>query len=46
MGFNLPNDNDGAYYVANGDHGHYAFVDYRSVIKAFIASYIGPGKIC
>tara|TARA_R110002153_G_scaffold267593_1_gene431822 strand:+ start:541 stop:1437 length:897 start_codon:yes stop_codon:yes gene_type:complete len=46
MGFNLPNDNDGAYYVANGDHGHYAFIDYRSVIKAFIASYIGPGKIC
>ena len=46
MGFNLPNANDASYYVANGDHGEYAFIYYRDVVDAFLASYVGPGKIC
>tara|TARA_R100001510_G_scaffold57785_1_gene67784 strand:+ start:766 stop:1659 length:894 start_codon:yes stop_codon:yes gene_type:complete len=46
MGFNLPNINDANYYVANGDHGQYAFIYYRDVVDAFLASYVGPGKIC
>ena len=46
MGFNLPNANDAGYYVANGDHGQYAFIYYREVVDAFLASYVGPGKIC
>jgi hypothetical protein len=46
MGLNLPNNNDSLYYVANGDHGQYAFVYIQDVIDAFVASYIGPGKIC
>ena len=46
MGFNLPNANDAGYYVAGGDHGQYAFIYYRDVVDAFLASYVGPGKIC
>ena len=46
MGFNLPNANDASYYVANGDHGQYAFIYYREVVDSFLASYVGPGKIC
>ena len=35
MGLNLPNNNDSLYYVANGDHGQYAFVYIQDIIDAF-----------
>tara|TARA_R110002096_G_scaffold38581_4_gene106410 strand:+ start:730 stop:1629 length:900 start_codon:yes stop_codon:yes gene_type:complete len=46
MGYTLPNATAVAYYDANGSHGQYAFIRYRDVVRSFIASYIGPGKIC
>jgi len=46
MGYILPNATAIEYYDANGDHGQYAFIYYKEVVRSFIASYIGPGKIC
>ena len=46
MGHTLPNATAVAYYDTGGNHGAYAFVSFKAVVHSFIASYIGPGKIC
>ena len=46
MGIILSNTSDSTYYASNGDHGSYQFLALDDVVDAFVASYIGPGKIC
>ena len=35
-----------AYYATGGDHGSYRFLSLQDVINAFMATYVGEGKIC
>lgn len=46
MGYTLPNTNDSTYYVANGNHGEYQYISLEDIIEAFMATYVGEGKIC
>ena len=42
----LTNANPGTYYGENGVHGEYRFISLSDVIKSFMATYVGEGKIC
>ena len=46
MGLQLPNNNDGTYYVANGNHGEYQYITLEDIIETFLATYVGKDKIC
>jgi|TARA_R100001129_G_C5300429_1_gene242399 hypothetical protein len=35
-----------AYYATGGDHGSYRYLSLQDVINAFMATYVGEGKIC
>ena len=35
-----------AYYATGGSHGSYRFLSLQDVINAFMATYVGEGKIC
>tara|TARA_A100001515_G_C4553372_1_gene204205 strand:+ start:67 stop:975 length:909 start_codon:yes stop_codon:yes gene_type:complete len=38
--------NEQAYYAIGGDHGNYRYLSLQDVINAFMATYVGEGKIC
>lgn len=42
----LTSNNPGTYYGNINPHGDYRFLELSDVIKSFIATYIGEGKIC
>ncbi len=42
----LTNSNPGTYYSSVGVHGEYRFIELSEIIKSFIATYVGEGKIC
>ena len=42
----LTNAQPGTYYAVGGDHGEYRFIELREVMQAFMATYVGEGKIC
>lgn len=42
----LTNSEPGIYYGSTGDHGEYRFIELSEIVKSFIATYIGEGKIC
>jgi len=46
MGIILPGTTAAAYYGASGDHGAYQYLKLDDIVDAFVASYVGPGKIC
>ena len=35
-----------AYYATGGDHGGYRYLSLQDIINAFMATYVGEGKIC
>ena len=35
-----------AYYATGGSHGSYRYLSLSDVINAFMATYVGEGKIC
>ena len=37
---------EGTYYGVSGDHGNYRYLSLQDVITAFMATYVGEGKIC
>ena len=46
MGLTIPGTNDSNYYGASGDHGLYQFLTLEDIVKTFLATYCGKGKIC
>ena len=38
--------NEQTYYATGGDHGSYRYLSLQDVINAFMATYVGDGKIC
>ena len=46
MGLTVSGSNDSTYYGASGDHGSYQFLTLSDVVKTFVATYCGVGKIC
>ena len=38
--------NEQTYYATGGDHGNYRYLSLQDVIYAFMATYVGDGKIC
>ena len=46
MALTIPGTNDSTYYGSSGDHGAYQFLTLTDVVKTFIATYCGVGKVC
>ena len=46
MGLTIPGTNESNYYGASGDHGLYQFLTLEDIVKTFLATYCGKGKIC
>jgi hypothetical protein len=46
MGLTLTETNDSTYYGSGGDHGAYQFLTLSEIVKTFLATYCGEGKIC
>ena len=46
MALTVSGSNDNAYYTNTANHGQYQFLTLSDVVKSFIATYCGVGKIC
>ena len=44
MGLNISAEQ--GYYAGSGNHGNYRYLFLKDIVKSFVATYVGKGKIC